>query len=310
MRVIAVVAPIFSLIALGFLAARLRLLGTGSQKGLADFTFSFAMPALLFRTLATPTDIAIAPLPIWTAYFGTVCVVWLLATLTTVLLLKRPMGDAPSIAMGSVYGNIVMLGIPILLAMFGPAAAAPMAAILMFNTPTLWLAGTLHLALADQSGGRSVAAAAKAVALELARNPLIVAIAAGALWSMTGLGLAEPVDKTLGLLGQAGIPCALFVLGASLADFAIKGQIPTLSSMLVLKLVVMPAVAWFMATKVVGLPAIATAVVIVFTATPAGANAYLFATRNGRVVNSASGAVALGTLLSVAIMSAIVAALG
>lgn len=310
MSVVSIVAPIFALIALGFVAARFKFFSAGTQKGLAEFTFGFAMPALLFRTLAVPQDVAISPLPIWLAYFGMSAVIWVLATLVTIILLRRPMADAASVAMSSVYGNIVMLGIPIILAMYGPAATAPMAAIIMLNSPVLWLAGTLHLTLADQSGGGTFAQAARTTALELARNPIILGIFAGVLWRFTGLGLAAPVDKTLSLLGQAGIPCALVVLGASLADFEIKGQLPTLSSILVLKLVVMPAVAWVIATQVVGLPTVAAAVVTIFAATPTGANAYLFATRNGRVVNSASGAVALGTLLSLGTISALIAVLG
>jgi malonate transporter and related proteins len=309
MAVVSIVAPIFALIALGFLAARLRYFSEGTHKELAEFTFGFAMPALLFRTLAVPQDVATSPVPIWIAYFGMSAVIWILATLVTVIFLKRSMADAASIAMSSVYGNIVMLGIPIVIAMFGTAAAAPMAAIIMLNSPVLWLAGTLHLALADQSENRSFGHAARTTALELARNPIILGIFAGVLWRFTGLGLAAPVDKTLSLLGQAGIPCALVVLGASLADFEIKGQLPTLSSILVLKLVLMPAVAWVIATQVVGLPTVAAAVVTIFAATPTGANAYLFATRNGRVVNSASGAVALGTLLSLATISVLIAVL-
>ena len=310
MAVVTIIAPIFSLIALGFLAARCKYFGEGTHKALAEFTFGLAMPALLFRTLAMPQDNALSPLPIWLAYFGTIAVIWVLATLATVLLLKRPMADAASIAMSATYGNVVMLGIPIVIAMFGPAAAAPMAVIIMANSPLLWLAGTLHLSFADQSGDRSLKQAARTAATELARNPIIVAIIAGGLWRMTGLGLAAPVDQSLGLLGQAGIPCALVVLGASLSEFEIKGQAPTLGTVLFLKLVLMPLVAWWMATQIVGLPPIAAAVVIIFAATPTGANAYLFAVRSGRVVHSASGAVALGTLLSIFILSAMVAWLG
>ena len=43
---------------------------------------------------------------------------------------------------------------------------------------------------------------------------------------------------------------------------------------------------------------------------PTGANAYLFANRNGRAVNSASGAVALGTALAAITAAIVVSALG
>ncbi len=56
----------------------------------------------------------------------------------------------------------------------------------------------------------------------------------------------------LQLLAQSGVPCALVALGASLTNFQIKGQAPTLTSMLLLKLLVMPLIAWVLAFKVFG----------------------------------------------------------
>jgi predicted permease len=57
------------------------------------------------------------------------------------------------------------------------------------------------------------------------------------------------------------------------------------------------------------LPAVAAGVVVLFGAMPAGANAYIFAMRYQRVVNSTSGAIALGTALSVVSAVALIWAL-
>ena len=197
--------------------------------------------------------------------------------------------------MGSVYGNIVMIGIPLSLSAFGDAAAAPMALILSINTPLLWIVGTLHMEWAERKEGTSLARLLASIFVDLARNPLMIAIVAGSLWRLAGLGLHPVVDKVLFLLAQAGVPCALVALGASLVNFQIKGQAPTLATMCLLKLAVMPAIAWVLAFWVFQLPPVAAGVVVLFASMPAGANAYIFATRYERVVNSTSGAVALGT---------------
>ena len=63
--------------------------------------------------------------------------------------------------MGSVYGNIVMIGIPLSLAAFGDAAAAPMALILSINTPLLWIVGTLHMEWAERKEDTSLVRAAR-----------------------------------------------------------------------------------------------------------------------------------------------------
>ncbi len=306
MQVILIVAPVFALIAIGYAASLSRLLSQTAHKGISEFTFGIAMPALLFRTIALTDIPAVEPLRIWGAYFGGVAVVWVMATVLTALALRRPAADAPAIAMGSVYGNVVMLGIPLVLALFGTEAAAPMALILAINTPLLWIWATLHMAWAERKDGGSPARLILAVIADLGRNPVILAIVAGSLWRLGGAGLHPLADKALALLGQAGVPCALVALGAGLTQFQIKGQAGTLTVMLGLKLVAQPAIAWVLAFHVLALPPVAAAVVVLFSAMPTGANAYLFATRYQRVVNSTSGAVALGTILAAATAAALV----
>jgi len=306
MHVLTIVLPIFALIAVGYMSARVGYLSETAQKGLNEFTFNLAMPALLFRTIASTGAVLEAPVRLWLAYFGTVALLWVAATLATRLLLRRPATDSAAIAMTTVYGNVVMIGIPLCFALLGDKAAAPLAVILSIHTPILWFAGILHHQWSASDAGRHPLTVAGELLSALARNPLIIAILAGGLWRMTGLGITPSLDNVLKLLGQAGIPCALVVLGASLVRFAIKGQTGTLSTLLVLKLVVMPAVAWLIAVHWLALPHAAATVAVIFAATPAGANAYLFAERMGRVVNSTSGAVALGTLISAITITALV----
>lgn len=307
MAVFTIVAPVFALIALGYLAATTQFLSETVQKGLAEFAFRMAIPALMFRTVATATPGATQALPLWFAYFGAIAIVWIIATVVTRYVLQRPSTDAPAIGMASTYGNTVMIGIPILLALWGDQAAAPIALILSLTSPVLWLTASLHQAAADGAKGATVRGTVRTALADLARNPLILAILSAGLWRLSGWQIPGAVDKTLALLGQAGIPCALVGLGASLTQFKIKGQAPTLTSVLILKLAVLPIIAFLLARYVARLDSVAESVVVMFSATPAGANAYLFAVRAGRVVNSSSGAIALGTVLSVMTISLLVA---
>ncbi len=309
MNALLIVVPIFALIAVGYAASRAGYLVDNAQKGVAEFAFNFAMPALLFRGIATAAPGSAGSAWIVGAYFGGVAIVWGLATLATRFGLGRPSLDAPTIAMTACFGNIVMIGIPLVLSVVGEQGAAPMAALLSIHTPLLWFAGTLHQQMVDRTKRRSAAAVARHIAVDLLRNPLLIAIAAGALWRLSGLGLPKPLDNTLALLGGAGVPCAQIALGASLTRFAIKGQLPTLTLVLLMKLIVLPAAVYVLAVHVFALPRVAAEVALVFAAMPAGANAFLFAERTQRVVNSASGAVALGTLLGAVTSTVLIAML-
>jgi malonate transporter and related proteins len=309
MAVLTIVLPIFALVAVGYLAARLGWLSDLAQKGISEFAFNFAMPALLFRSIATATGLQPGSERIAFAFFGGVAVVWLLAMALTRLMLRRPAIDAPTIAMVSCFGNIVMIGIPLVLAVVGPAGAAPMALLLSIHSPLLWFTATLHQQTAEQRGDRTAWQVGRDLGRELVRNPLLIAIVSGALWRLTGWTLPGSIDSSLALLGQAGIPCAQVALGASLTRFAIKGQVPTLGLVIALKLLVLPAVVYVLAFRVFTIPHAAAEVALIFAAMPAGANAFLFAERSGRVVNSTSGAVALGTVIGAATSTLIIALL-
>ncbi len=306
MSVVTIVVPVFALIAIGYAAARWRFMSESAQKGLAEFSATLAILALLFRTIAGAAALPVSPIKIWLAFFGALAITWLLSAVVTRLLLRRPAIDVASIAMTSTYGNTVMLGIPLCLSVFGDDAAGPIAVILSIHSALLWGSGTLqHQWLARRtttSNGTLLAG----ILGELIRNPLILAIIAGGLWRLSGLGIAPVPDRILALLGQAGIPTALVALGTSLAGFAIKGQGPTLVTVILLKLLLMPVIAAAL-SMALGLAPAAAGVVILFAGMPSGANAYLFAAKVDRAVNSASGAVALSTLLSLATISIMVA---
>ena len=236
---------------------------------------------------------------IWLAFFASAFAIWVIAAVFTRAVLRRSPQDGAAIAMSASFGNVVMLGIPLSLIAFGPDAAAPGAVIVSLHSPILWVVAALHHAWTERADGASFFQRAGTLVHEVFGNVIIIAIILGVGWRLTGLGLHPIADQIIKLLGQAAIPAALVALGLSLVTFEIKGQTPTLTLILLLKLTVMPLFAFVLAVEVLALPPVTAAVVVLFAGMPTGANAYLFAARHGRAVNSASGAIALGTLLSV-----------
>ena len=113
------------------------------------------------------------------------------------------------------------------------------------------------------------------------------------------------LDRFLELLGGAGIPTALVALGLSLAGYSLKGQWSGILTLMTLKLILLPATVWLIAHYIVGLDPFWTEIALVLAAMPTGANAYLFAERYGTGAATVSGAVALGTTLSLITLSAL-----
>lgn len=302
--VLTTILPVFGLIALGFICARTKFIGPAAGQGLSQVVFNLAMPALLFRTVATIDQQSLSPWPLWAALFGGIAVVWVVTTIiasTTRLIDATP----PSAAMGASFGNLAMLGLPLMLAHFGDRAALPVGFVLSIHAPILWLAAVIHIEASGQGRLPSVVNVLRQLLNQLIRNPIVLALLLGTLWRVTGLGLHPVPDRFLELLGEAGIPTALVALGLTLAGYSLKGQWRGILTLLVLKMLLLPVVVWVIARYLVGLEPFWTQVVLVLAAMPTGANAFLFAERYASGSAPVSGAIALGTALSLLTLSAL-----
>ncbi|MBC9877379.1 AEC family transporter [Bradyrhizobium sp. INPA01-394B] len=307
MATLLIVAPVFALIAAGYAAVLFRFVSEGAHKGISEFAFSIAIPALLFRTIVVSEFPDVSPWRMWGVYYGALALTWIAALMISALIRERrdDREDGVVFAIGSVYGNIVMLGIPLVLSALGNEAAGPMSLILSVNTPLLWLCGILQMELVSRKRTGSVLSVIRPILADLARNPLMLGIGFGVVWRFTGLGLTPVVDKTIELLAQAGSPAALIALGINLFRFEVKGEITSVAAMSALKLLAMPAIAFALA-RLMNLPPIVSGVVVLFAAMPTGANAYIFAVQYQRMVNPVSGAVALCTLLAAVTLPVVV----
>lgn len=293
--VLTTVGPIFGLIALGFIAARFKWLAATAGKGIADFTFLIAMPALLFRTVVVADMGDARPALLLASYFTTVAIIWAVATAAASLLLRKPAAEGAVFAMTASYGNIVLLGIPIAIGAYGERATPTAAIIVSMHVSVLWLAACLHLALAERTRAGTLGQLARGVVMDFAQNPIVVALVIGVMWRATGFGLHVSADRMLALLTQAGVPCALFAVGFSLAGFRIAGEMRSLAVSFTLKNLITPVFAWVIVRHGFGVPVLPATVITLFAAMPTGTATYLFASRNELAVQTTSATVALST---------------
>jgi malonate transporter and related proteins len=300
------VLPVFGLIAIGYGAARFQFIGREAAQGLSQFVFNMALPALLFRTMVIMEPQGAGLVSLWIAYFGALAIIWIAASLLSRLTPALKAGDGgASTAMGSSFGNIVMLGLPLTLSHFGEAGAVPVSLIVSVHAPILWLVAVVQLEAARQGQAPSPLLLIRVLGGELLRNPIVVALVAGSLWRFSGLGLNPVIDRTLDLLSGAGVPTALVALGLSLAGYSLRGQWSGIALLIALKMIALPFAVWIAAAKIMHLPALWTHVAVLLAAMPTGANAYLFAQRYTTATPAVSGAIAIGTALALATTAAL-----
>jgi len=272
------VVPLFSLIILGFLAGKREWIDPGGVKALAAFVFNIAIPALLFRLVVTSDVTGLIDLRFLLAHITAQAVAAMIGALLGWLLLRQ---DAPRLVIqgfGSSFPNSVLLGIPLMIALYGERGALPMAMIFAFNV-ALYSLVTMLLEVVGK-GERRV----RTVSLigttfrAITGNPIILAAILGVTVGSLGFGLSPVLDKTLDFMGQAGPPTALFALGASLGvrELArgLHGPLGAAMLMTVTKLFIHPALAFVMAVPVLGLDPFPAAAAVIVAALPVGANVY------------------------------------
>ena len=294
------IALVFSLVAIGYLAARSGLVGKGVGEALGDFVFSVAIPVLLFRTLSEASFDGVAPLPVWSAYFLPVAITWVLAATVA----RRAFGRDPRggvvAGVASSFSNTVLVGIPLIQILYGDEGFAILALILTVHLPIMMAASIVLFDLAtarEDAGKSSIATMTRQFVRGMVRSPLLYGIVGGSLWRITGWEMpALPAAVIEQIAGVAGT-LALVSLGMSLNRFGIARNVPQGSAVALAKLLVMPACAAVFAL-LLDLPAPVAQVVIVLAAMPTGVNPYLIAARFGTGEALASNAMVISTLVA------------
>lgn len=300
--ILGVVAPVFAIIALGWIAASRRFVDEAGFRGLNAFTFSLATPALLFAggTSAHGGGGGAA-----LAFFAGSVVIFAIAVLVGRRALGKGLGGGALFALNGAFGNTVMMGIPLIVAAHGEGGLVILMAILALHSMAL-----LGLATVIAEIGLNQAApwlrVLRATVAGVARNPVVMTVIAAFLWYQLGPPLPGPVRRTLELLGAAGPPTALFCLGGSLAGFAATGARREVAWATVLKLLAMPLVVWGFCAAF-GLGPLETAVAVTTAALPTGANAFLMARRYAIGAEASGATVLVSTLISVLTLAVVLA---
>ncbi len=237
--VLSITLPIFILIALGYVATRFGATSAADVRALGGFVLRFALPALIFKSLAQRPFAEIAN--------GDYLLVYALGSLAAFAVAFawarawRP-GDLAADAyqaLGSSSSNSGFVGYPIALLVVGPPAAVALALCMAVENVIVI---PLALTLAESAGhrGKSAPAIFAHILGRLARNPLIIGIALGAAASLSGIKLPTPIFRSVDMLALASGALALFTVGGSLVGLRLGGVVVDAARVVVGKLALHP----------------------------------------------------------------------
>ncbi len=294
--VLNIITPIFAIVALGYVLARSGVLSIAASEALTRFMFYVAVPAMLFRTLATTTLPSNVPWAYIGAFYGASFATFALGIAFARFGLGWSRRDQGIAGIAAGYSNMVMLGFPLVITAFGEAAALPLFILLALQSMLMFPATTWVIEIYGRNDGAQAHSVLRMLA-RLALNPVIASLLLGIAANLSGVGLPLVLDRGLDIIGAAAPACALTALGLGLARYEIRGAVRASAGLVVLKTCVHPALVWFACT-LCQVPPLWTHVAIVLAAMPTGINAFIFARQYDARIEVVSKTIVISTVVS------------
>ncbi|MCF7203507.1 AEC family transporter [Pseudomonas oligotrophica] len=215
LAILAITAPIFILIGIGFLACRSQLVSREQAAGMGRFVITFALPALVIKALLErPLDEVLN----WN-YLLAFASGSLASFAIGYLVARRLRGDSLSgsalTGLGSAVSNSGFVGYPIVAMVVGPPAGVALALGMMVEN-LLMIPLALTLAELGRQREASVWQALGGTLASLMRHPVLIAISLGLGMALLDVRPPPVLMRVIEMLALASAPVALFVIGASL----------------------------------------------------------------------------------------------
>ena len=285
------VLPMFLVIGLGLLVRRSRIISDEALRQANGMCFRFFMFTLLFYNVYT-ADLGSA----FNSRLLAFCVLGLLAEfLVSAVLVPRLVSQPPArgvIIQACFRVNIVLLGTPIALSLFGAEGAGQMAVLTAVTVPLINVLSVVALEL--HRGGRTNP---QKILRGVVTNPFVLGAATGFGVLLLGLRLPVPVESAVKSVASAATPLALVLMGASLDFRRLKGSLGRLAVCVVFRLLLSPALFVSLAAAL-GFRGVSLGAVMLVFATPVAVNSYTMALQMDGDADLAGGIVLLTTGLS------------
>ncbi len=303
---VVIAAPLFALVFVGYALMRFSGWQKAMSESLSTFVFSVALPAMLFGLMSDFSKLPPVDARLLIAFFGGCLIVFVIGRLIAWKIFAFDGVSQSVFALGGVFSNNVLLGLPLAKVALGDAAVPSVALVLVFNALILWTLVTVSVEWA-RHGSFSVRGFAKTLRSVLT-NPIVAAILSGTIFGLSGLPMPEAISVPVGMVGHAAAPMALIALGMGLAEYGVREGWKISITICAIKLIVQPLVVWALA-RLLGLPLMETRVVVLLSSIAIGANVYLmsrqFKVLEGPIASSlvlSTGLAALTTPLALTLV--------
>lgn len=296
--------PYFGLIFIGFACGKAKALPEAGLAWMNFFLIYVSLPALLFGIMSRTPFAELNNPPFLVATTLGTATAFVIALAVSRLLGRLSLREAAVAGLSGAYGNIGYMGPGLALAVLGAKAAAPTALIFCCDSIFLFSIVPLLIELSDRDHP-SLLHALGVVVKQIVLNPLIMAACLGALVAALHVPVPVAVDRIVVFLQNAAAPCALFVLGVTVALRPFERVPWEVPGVIAIKLLIHPLLAFglMLLFGPFAQPWAATAVLM--ASLPPALNVFVIARQNETWIEPASVAVLIGTFASVVTLTSV-----
>ena len=250
--------PVFLIIGAGVLLRSRDILPENAGPVLGIYVLKLALPLLILHLLAGASLKDLAHWAFWGGILGSQVIMYCLGYVADRVLCRRGVGPGVIAGLSCSACNAAFVGLPIVSNLFPGNASAMLIAGLCTLTPNVvMILGQSRLdALAGSlawSGGNPLKFVGKLLRVFIFGNPILLSTLAGIALSASGLGLWDPIDRAVSLVGYTAAPCMLLSLGLDLRQKLVVATrqahghaMLRLSWFVLCKLLVHPLLCWAM----------------------------------------------------------------
>ncbi|OUO81156.1 hypothetical protein B5F53_00840 [Blautia sp. An249] len=286
--------PMFLVMAVGGFLFHRGVVSEDYAKRTNQVVFQTALPAMLFQDIAEtdPQSLMDGKL-ILAGLLGTLLVFlisWGLAEKT----IGIP-GKVGAFVHGSYRGNFVYIGLPLIMNILGRDTLTCAPSVIATVLPAYNIFAVFILTIKNKNAQKVQVGK---IALEILKNPMILAILAGLPFSIWQISLPYVLDQAVGYLGDLAMPLALLLIGMNIHVKNLKSHWKITAMACVCKLVLSPAVGLCLGW-LLGVSNEAMVTLFVLFSVPSAANSYIMTRSMNGDGELASSIVAGTTLVSV-----------
>jgi len=291
-------------ILVGYFVERFGIAGLGAGTVLNRMAFFVATPALLFTVLSR-ADVGLLFSAFLVTVLTTVALSVVLYLVVARFLFRVSVPETVLGVASATYVNANNIGLPVAIYVLG--SASYVAPVLLLQ---LLVLAPIVLAILDVSTSGQVSF--RSILTQPLRNPMIIASMAGIAVAIFEIDLPAPVLAPLELIGGAAIPMVLMSFGMSLYGQRLLRRGTGRKQVIVatvIKVVLMPAIAYVLGRFVFGLGSTELFAVVAVSALPTAQNIFNFSARYDRAMTVTRDTVLLTTLASIPALLVIAALL-